>query len=73
MVTDSNRSERVVEGFKRHKLARSAWRQIHDLLRQFEAERAFDRRAAWLGMIGLTIVIGLALWFLFSGERVTLG
>ena len=60
MVEQKSRSEQVVEAYKRHKLARSALRRIHELVRDFENERAFDRRLAGIGLALLLLVIVLS-------------
>ncbi len=72
MADQPTRSEQVIEAYKRHKLARSALRRIHDLLHAFDAGRAADRRLAWIGLAALLLAIALA-WFVYgSSERVTL-
>ena len=66
------RSEAVVEAYRRHKLARSALRRIRDMIGEFDESRAADARLARIGIIALLVLLGLALVFFFSGERITL-
>ena len=72
MADPQTRSEKVVEAYKRHKLARSALRRIRELIHEFDAERAADRRFAWIGIALLVLVVGLICIYLGSAERVTL-
>ena len=66
------RSEAVVEAYRRHKLARSALRRVRDLIAEFDESRAADARLARAGIIALLLLLGLALIFFLSGERITL-
>ena len=63
----------TIEGYKRHKLAASAFGRIRDLLRGFERERAADRRLALVGMtlLVLALLVYLALRY-FGSESVVL-
>ena len=71
MNAESDRSEQVIEGYKKHKLSISALHQIQRLIRGFEREEHADRRIAWIGMLLLAaIVIGLALNF-FNRASIT--
>ncbi len=65
MADEKSRSEQVVEACKRHKLARSALRRIHDLIRDFDSARAADRRLARIGLALLLLVIVLA-WLYYA-------
>ena len=73
MSSTPNRSEEVVNSFKQHKLALSAMRRIHELIESFEQERAADRRLAKAGVPVILLLIGIALYFMLSGDSVTLG
>lgn len=72
MIVDTKRSEAVVEDYKKNKLARSAMRRIHEIIHGFEQDRAYDLRMARLGIIIILVLLGLAAYFFFSGERLTL-
>ncbi len=72
MADEQNRSEPVIEAYKQHKLAYGALRRIHDLISRFDAERAADRRLAWIGITLVLAVIGLACLYFATAERVTL-
>ena len=73
MSSDSSRSEQVVEGYKRHKLASSALREIHRLLQSFEREREGDKRVAVIGIIVVIALIAAAFLDLGgSGETIVL-
>ena len=72
MTVDTERSDTVVEDYKKHKLARSAIHRIHEIIHGFEQDRAFDLRMARSGIILLIVLIGLAAYFFFGGERMTL-
>lgn len=70
MSAEPNRSEEVIEDYKKRKLAHSALRRIHDLIQGFEDDRAFDRRLARVGIVIILVLVALGLYFLFSGESV---
>ncbi len=72
MADEKSRSEQVVEAYKRHKLARSALRRIHDLIRDFDSARAADRRLAWVGLALLLLAIVLTCLYYATVERATL-
>ena len=73
MSGEPNRSEQVLEQYKQRKLARSALLRIQDLIRQFEAEDAFDRKAARVGILALAVLLGAAVFFMYGGAQITLG
>jgi hypothetical protein len=64
MPAQSQRSEEVIADYKKHKLARSALRRIHELLKEFEQERALDRKLAGVGLAFIVIVIAASLFWL---------
>ena len=73
MSNDSSRSEQVVEGYKRHKLASSTLREIHRLLQSFEREREGDKRVAVIGIMVVIAIIAAAFVYLGgSGETIVL-
>ncbi len=72
MSADTSRSEQVVEDYKKHKLARNALRRIQDLIREFEAGRAFDLRLALFGLIIVFTLTGVSAYFLLSADSMTL-
>ncbi len=72
MSVDSPRSRAVVDAYKRHKLARSALRRVHDLLGEFDESRAADARLARVGIVIILALIGAALYFFLTGDRITL-
>ena len=72
MADENSRSEQVVEAYKRHKLARSALRRIQELIREFDAARAADRRLAWIGIALLLAAVLLAWLHYATIERSTL-
>jgi hypothetical protein len=72
MSADTSRSEQVVENYKKHKLASSALRRIHDLIRGFEEGRALDLRLAQFGLIIILTLIGTSIYFLLGADKLTL-
>jgi len=72
MTTDSSRSAQVVEKFKKHKIAASALRRIHDLIHGFEQDRAADLRLALIGIVITLLLLGALAFHFFSTESVTL-
>ncbi len=72
MSADSPRSEAVVDAYKKHKLARSALRQIRCLIDEFDESRAADARLARAGILFILVLIGAAIYFFLSGDRITL-
>jgi len=72
MVAEPTRSEEVISEFKQRKLARSAFRRIQELILGFEEGRTFDRRLARIGVIAVVLLVAVSLYFLFSGDSITL-
>ncbi|MCP4386696.1 MAG: hypothetical protein GY802_00245 [Gammaproteobacteria bacterium] len=72
MATDYERSEAVVEDYKKHKLATSALRRIHELIRGFEQDRVADVRMACIGVTIIILLLGLTAYFFFGGDNLTL-
>lgn len=74
MASEPTRSEQVVAGYKQRKLGLSALRRIHELIQGFEEARAFDWRMARIGLLLTVALMSVSLYFfVFSGERITLG
>jgi len=74
MSNEPTRSAQVVADFRRRRLAQAALRRIQDLLRGFEEERAFDRRAARFGVILLVLLLVAVSIYLFSaGHSLVIG
>ena len=72
MVAEPTRSEEVISDFKQRKLARSALRRIQELILGFEEDCAFDRQLARIGVIVVVLLVAVSLYFLFSGNSITL-
>jgi hypothetical protein len=71
MPAQSQRSEEVIADYRKHKLAHSALRRIHELLKEFEQERALDRMLAGIGLAVIVIVVGASLlWLSSAGSTV---
>ena len=64
MSQETSRSEQVIEGYKKHKLAASALAGIHELIQSFEQERVVDRRLAVIGLLGILLLVGISAYFL---------
>ena len=72
MNPDIERSEQVVEAYKKHKLAASALRRIQEIIHGFERDRAVDVRLAIIGMTFVLAFLGYLAFLFFSSESVTL-
>ncbi len=72
MSHDTSRSEQVVEGYKKHKLAASALRRIHLLIQGFEQDRAANLRLAGIGLAIILVLTGISAYILLSADSVTL-
>jgi hypothetical protein len=72
MSQDTSRSEQVIEGYKKHKLASSALCRIHDLIRGFEEGRTLDLRLAQFGLLIILGLLGVSACFLLSADRLSL-
>lgn len=71
MAADYERSEAVVEDYKKHKLATSALRRIGELIHGFEQDRAADVHMARIGAIIIILLLAGA-YFVFGGDSLTL-
>jgi len=72
MSQETSRSEQVIEGYKKHKLAASALAHIHELIQSFERDRIADRRLAVIGLLGILVLVGISSYFLLSSDNLTL-
>ncbi len=63
MTSDAERSEAVVEDYKKHKLASSALRRIHEIIHGFERDRAADVQMARIGVLIIVAILGVAACF----------
>lgn len=72
MAADYERSEAVVEDYKKRKLASSALNRIHQIIQGFEQDRAADLRMARIGIGIIVLLIAVASYFFFSGDSLTL-
>ena len=72
MVPDIERSEAVVEDYKKRKFAGSALRRIHEVIRGFERDRAADVRMARIGIAIILAILGVAAWFFLGVDSQTL-
>lgn len=72
MNPDIERSEQVVEQYKKHKLAGSALRRIQELIDSFEQERITDRRMARIGVVIIAAVLAFAAYSFFNSQGITL-
>jgi hypothetical protein len=71
MPAQPSKSEEVIADYKKHKLARSALRRIHELLKEFEQERALDRKLAGVGLALIALLIAVSLfWLSTAGSTV---
>ena len=72
MTSDTERSEAVVEDYKKRKLAGSALRRIHEIIQGFERDRAADVRMARIGIAIIVAILGVAAFFFLGVESQTL-
>ncbi len=72
MAANSERSEAVIEDYKKRKLAASALRRIHELIQGFERDRTVDVRIARIGVGIIIVILGIATYFFFGGDSATL-
>jgi hypothetical protein len=68
MSVKLSRSELVLEGYRKHKLARSALRRVQNLIRGFDEDRELDLRLARFGLVVVLPLISVSFFLLFSVE-----
>ncbi len=59
MESNYTRSEKVIEAFKRHKLAVSVYGQIHRMIEGFAEEDRSDVKFSRVGLVLLLVALGL--------------
>jgi len=72
MPADTERSQAVIEDYKKRKLAGSALRRIHELIEGFERDRAVDLRLARIGVTIILVLLGLSVYYFLGGNSLTL-
>lgn len=72
MAADTERSEAVIEEYKKRKLAASALRRIHQIIHGFEKDRSIDVLIARFGVGIIIVILGIAAWFFLGGGSTTL-
>ena len=72
MASDTERSEAVVEDYKKHKLASSALRRIQEIIEGFERDRSADARMARIGIFIILAILGVAACFFLGVDSQTL-
>ena len=72
MAFDIERSEAVVEDYKKHKLAGSALCRIQEIIHGFERDRAADVYMARIGIFIIVAILGVAAWFFLGVDSQTL-
>ncbi len=71
MSADTSRSEQVVESYKKHKLAASALRRIHELILGFEGACAADLRLARIGLVVILVLLAMLAYIFVGSGQVT--
>ena len=72
MNPDIERSEQVVEDYKKQKLAVSALRRVRELIHGFEQDRLADWRLARIGIVIIIALLAIAAYLFFGADGVTL-
>lgn len=67
MAADSERSEAVIEDYKKRKLATSALHRIRELIHGFEQDRVDDARMARIGIV-IILLLGVAAYFFLGSD-----
>ena len=62
MAADPERSEAVIEDYKKRKLATSALYRIRELIHAFEQDRVSDVRMARIGIV-IILLLGVTAYF----------
>ena len=66
MDSNTTRSTEVIEDFRKRKLSRSAWYEIHRLIESFDDDRQSDIHWAKIGLITLIVLLISASIFFFG-------
>lgn len=72
MPADTQRSEQVIEAYKKNKHASNALRRIHYLIRGYDEEHASNRRLACVGLIVVLVLVSVAAYLLLNSQSITL-
>lgn len=72
MASNTERSEAVVEDYKKRKLASSALRRIQEIIQGFERDRAADVYMARIGIFIILAILGFAAYFFLGVDSRTL-
>ena len=72
MKADNSRSDQVIEAYKRHKLSVSALHHIRRMLREFDRERAADRKLAIVGVVVIVSLFAVMVWLWLGGNDVVI-
>ena len=72
MTAENSRSDQVIEAYKRHKLSVSAFHHIRRMLREFDRERAADRKLAIFGVVVILSLLAVAACLWLGGESVVI-
>ena len=70
MSNEFERSEQVVDDYRKHKLAASALARIREIVYGFEQERVADRRMARIGIAIILLILAIAGSLFFGGEDI---
>ncbi len=68
----TERSNQVVDSYKQNKVNVSVMTQIRQLLNDFEAEYAANRRWAWIGVAALIGLLIVAAFFFVNATKITI-
>ncbi|MFT5503624.1 MAG: hypothetical protein ACI845_002458 [Gammaproteobacteria bacterium] len=66
MARNLSRSNEVLEGYKKRKLARSAYMKIRDSIDEWETARKIDHKLAIFGMGAMLVIVVVAVVY-FTG------
>lgn len=68
MSSEFERSQQVVDNYKKRKLAHSAFFRIREIIHGFEQERVADRRMAQIGIALILLILAIAAYLFFVGD-----
>lgn len=70
MSNQFERSEQVVDDYRKRKLAVSAFARIRGIIHGFEQERVADRRMARIGIAIILLILAIAAYLFLGGEDI---